>query len=142
MILVLSYSGDAGTTQVLKWLNYYSVPYVRLNLMEENYENLTINISNEKREISLFCSNGKTLNLSEITYTFFRGGCFRYDVNYQNETNIFEDHLFTEFQGLTNYFYEEFSKNCLGNITEDNQPRSKLAQLELAPWLDLKYLIQ
>lgn len=137
MIVVFSYSGDAGTTPVLKWLDYFSVPYIRVNLEEEDYSGISLKITNKKTQLIFSQKNGNVIDWEKVTYSFHRGGMFRfnnsiYSSDQKGNDYIFENYTLTEYRSLTSFFYEEVSKKCLGNLIISNNPLNKLSQLSEA----------
>jgi hypothetical protein len=137
MIVIFSYSGDAGTTPVLKWLDHFSVPYVRVNLEEEDYSGISLKMKNSKTQLTFTQKNGNVIDWETVAYSFYRGGV----LSLNNSTHlsdqkgndyIFEKYTFLEYSSLTSFFYEEVSKKCLGNLIISNNPLNKLSQLSEA----------
>ena len=82
MILVISYSGDVGTTPILNWLASSGRQYKRINLAEEDFSKLTISITNKDTHlICLELSDGSILNFNEVSIILYRGGAFIFDEN-------------------------------------------------------------
>ena len=67
MIVVFSYSGDAGTTPVLKWLDYFSVPYKRVNLEEEDYSGISLKITNKNNNQTFLIASHQLDHISKIS---------------------------------------------------------------------------
>ena len=137
MIVIFSYSGDAGTTPVLKWLDYFSVSYIRVNLEEEDYSGISLKITNKKTQLIFSQKNGNVIDWEKVTYSFHRGGMFRfnnsiYSSDQKGNDYIFENYTLMEYRSLTSFFYEEVSKKCLGNLIIFNNPLNKLSQLSEA----------
>jgi len=134
MIVVFSYSGDSGTTPVLKWLDYFSVPYLRVNLEEEDFAGISLKITNTNNQLIFTQKNGNVIDCKKITYSFYRGGLFPFynSSNKKDNDFIFEKHTLMEYRSLTSFFYEEVSKKCLGNLIISNNPLNKLSQLSEA----------
>ncbi|MBN1598338.1 MAG: hypothetical protein JW894_08590 [Bacteroidales bacterium] len=141
MIVVFSYNGDVATAPVLDWLLYYGCIYKRINLEDEDFRNISVVIDNKgEPEINLKLSDGETLKMNEVNYFLYRGGRFRFEIKSSNKDKIpyktVKHHLKLEFKTLTNLFYQQVSKKCLGNIL--HYPLNKLKQLTAAAEVGIK----
>ncbi len=134
MIIILSYNGDAGTTPILEWLQRLNVEYMRVNLEDEDFRKISIVLENGVNNMYLSLTNGKEINISEVNYFFYRGGRFSFKSFDSTDLNIpspcYKTQIRLEYETLTNYFYKEISKKCLGNLLL--YPFNKLDQLKVA----------
>jgi hypothetical protein len=134
MIALLSYSGDRIVNDVMDWLHRYECHYKRINLEEEDYRKMEVNINGTSAQIQLGLQDGSILDLEQVSIFFFRGGLFKSNVqHYQMKdlpNNTIRTHLQYEFHTLTDFFYHEIAKKCLGNPLL--HPLNKLLQLQMA----------
>ncbi|HNW99572.1 MAG TPA: hypothetical protein PKK00_14290 [Bacteroidales bacterium] len=139
MIVVLSYNGDAGTTPVLEWLQRMNQNFMRINLEDEDFHNISVSLGKENK-ITLILKNGKLLDIANVDYFFYRGGTIPFYLPENNNTDIASDametHLRFEYKTLINFFYKEVSKKCLGNLLLN--PINKLDQIVYALKIGLK----
>lgn len=70
MILIVSKESDHVTSEVLKWLYYYNLPFVRLG-ESEFLKDLKITINTEKVSLT-FSTNNYSINYDEIRFFWFR----------------------------------------------------------------------
>jgi len=134
MIVILSYPGDQIANDVMDWLRSYGSKAKRINLEEEDYRKLSVTINDVITDVQLQLKDGSVLKLQEVSVFFFRGGLLKeHAENYVQEglsQRLIRTHLSYEFKTLTQFFYSEISKKCLGNPT--CYPLNKLQQLKTA----------
>jgi hypothetical protein len=134
MIVLLSYPGDRIANQVMDWLSRYQCRFKRINLEEEDYRKLAVTIRGTSTQIEFGLKDGSTLQLDEVSIFFFRGGLLNSDVHRYHHPGLpnktVKTHLSYEFRTLTEFFYYEISKKCLGNPLL--HPLNKLIQLQVA----------
>jgi hypothetical protein len=133
MILIFSDFADYNTNQLIDWLRYYNCKFKRINLQEENSNNLELIINNEAISLILKLANGDVINLSESKYIYSRGIGFKEPITNKPKdlpSNIFDVYINQEFSSLTNYFYRLSNKKSIGCFV--GQEHSKLIQLETA----------
>lgn len=94
MILLFTHRHDKATKQVCEWLAHYGHEFIRLNDGERiRLQRVELNNGNERVWIEV---QGRRLELSEITHTFFRGGSVQVDDYYvdpyrtKRETKLIE----------------------------------------------------
>lgn len=134
MIVLLSYSGDQIANDVMDWLYAFGCNCKRINLEEEDFRKLSFSIKGTKAEVCLKLKDDSMLKMNDVSVFFFRGGLLKPDIqgyvkNGLSDRSI-KTHLTYEFNTLTQFFYLEISKKCLGNPLL--QPPNKLLQLQLA----------
>lgn len=133
MIVLLSYPGDRIAHDVMDWLNRYDCTYKRINLEEEDYRKIEVNMK-ASSQIRMELKDGTILDLDKVSIFFFRGGLLKSDVHQYHLENVpdktIKTHLTYEFNTLTQFFYHEIAKKCLGNPLL--HPLNKLLQLQLA----------
>lgn len=121
MIVVLSYNGDAATTEIIDWLHAYGCNYKRVNLCEEDFRRISLDVcTGEKFKLQLELKDGSILDIDEVSVFLFRGGLFEYDVKIDRggkiPYNLAKTYQKYEFETLTDFFYKEISKKCIGNL--------------------------
>lgn len=134
MIVLLSYPGDRIANDVMDWLYHFGCHFKRINLEEEDFRKLSVDIRGTHTEIHFGLKDGSVLNLDEVSVFFFRGGLLgsmipHYSMNGIPDQTV-KTHLSYEFSTLTQFFYREIAKKCLGNPLQ--HPLNKLVQLQLA----------
>lgn len=134
MIVILSYPGDQIANDVMDWLHFHGSRAKRINLEEEDYRKLSVTINNAMAEVQLQLKDGSMLKVQEVSIFFFRGGLFKeHTETYEQEglsQRLIRTHLAYEFKTLTQFFYTEVARKCLGNPT--CYPLNKLKQLKIA----------
>lgn len=134
MIVILSYPGDQIANDVMDWLRAYGSNAKRINLEEEDYRSLSVTINEGTTDVQLQLKDGSVLKVQDVSVFFFRGGLLReHTEDYSQEglsQRLIRTHLAYEFKTLTQFFYSEISKKCLGNPM--NYPLNKLQQLKTA----------
>lgn len=140
MIVLLSYNGDRIANDVMDWLTRYDCRCKRINLEEEDFRKMEVSINGNSTEIQLGLKDGSTLHLDEVSMFFFRGGLLKSNVQQyrmdQLPDKTLKTHLTYEFNTLTQFFYHEVSKKCLGNPLL--HPLNKLMQLQVASEVGLE----
>ncbi|WP_092105228.1 ATP-grasp domain-containing protein [Pontibacter chinhatensis] len=140
MIVVLSYNGDVATNEVMDWLHYFRCDYKRINLSDEDYKKISLEIHDDECKLQLQLHNDDILDVNEVSFFLYRGGQFVFDTkscySKQLPHAIAAAHQKYEFETLTKFFYKEVSKKCLGNPLYN--PLNKLEQLKLAGELGIK----
>lgn len=141
MIVILSYNGDAVTTEVIDWLEALGCDYRRLNLANEDFRNISVELrSGFPIATNLLLQNGEVLDVAQVSYFFFRGGLFSFNKKF-NDSNelpksLANTYLRHEFDSLTHFFYKQIAAKCLGNPLL--HPLNKIEQLEAALSIGLK----
>ncbi len=105
MILIKSNSEDYSTTQVLKWLKHFDMPFLRLN-------NTTflkdLKMCNDTVE---FSHNGNRVSLSEVSKYWYRRG--RWDTFQRKNLHSVTDKTFHRY---LNYFNKEAERDIVNTI--------------------------
>lgn len=135
MIVILSYEGDAATSEIIDWLDRLGCAYQRINLANEDFRNIFIEFCDGKPiSTKLLLRNGRVLDIAEVNHFLFRGGLFsfnqQHNVTSELPTSIAKVYLRYEFDSLTKFFYKQVASKCLGNPLL--HPLNKLEQLEAA----------
>lgn len=134
MIVILSYPGDQIANDVMDWLRAYGSMAKRINLEEEDYRKLSVTINEGITDVQLQLKDGSILKIQEVSVFFFRGGLLKEQTEGYSQDGLSQrlirTHLLYEFKTLTQFFYSEISKKCLGNLTQ--YPLNKLQQLKNA----------
>jgi ATP-GRASP peptide maturase of grasp-with-spasm system len=133
MVLIISQDDDYSTLEIIKWLIYYNVSYIRVNSQDKvQLEELDI-----QSKTFIFKIDGKIVNLADISYIWYRRGKF----------NFFGKSLIDEvykFQNRETFTFNEYifsskllkGKDVIGNWLQ-SEP-NKLLVLEYANKLGLK----
>lgn len=143
MILIFSIRDDVTTGDVIQWLQYFKVPFIRIN-EEEYIEKVKFTVSNS--ELSLSASiGGKNIELSQITGYWIR----RSFINYGFSDKLSKT-LDSNIKEVYHYLTKEFEHLRLGlhAVLESNGSRkpistfenldiNKIDQLRLAAKLDI-----
>jgi hypothetical protein len=132
MILVFSYNGDIGTTYVLKWLDYFSVPYNRINLEDEDLNNLSLFFSTDGTNLYLKLKNGVVIDFNNVSYCLYRGGEYNLKPANTTEDRVLDRYIIREQKSVGNFFYDFISTKCLGNLDVSIRPQSKLFHIYCA----------
>lgn len=135
MILIKSLSNDYSTTHVIKYLEASGVPYFRVN--EERIVSLSISAG----EIQIVLSDGRTLDLSQVTGYWFRRGAWKFEPlpAPSNETSkLLRQQIAQERESLLAFLHERLLR--LGKMSDEYSARqaNKLKQMDLAQQLGLK----
>lgn len=114
MILILSVDYDYSTGQVIRWLNHFQKPYVRIN---ENDEVVIVKLNH----IDFFFKfKDKIYSLSKISSIWYRRGNLNIDImpfKIKNKKNILENYNQKEVEEILFYIHNLFkSKNSLNNF--------------------------
>ncbi len=139
MILIQSIEGDVATNEVIDWLLFQQIPFVRIN----DSDLLTIEklvIENEQTKI-IFSLNGKSIDLETISAFWYRRGSlilkkFEREI-IPNSFNMFTGSIIKELGVISEYLNQKLTSIHHLNKYEDNN-LSKLIQLEVAASCDLK----
>ena len=133
MIVIFSFEDDLSTEVLVDWLIYYELSFEIVYLENEDFRNINIEFKCNSKYVSFTLKNGRVLNFNEVSFFVCRGGILKKG-NIKNETNltdeVFHKYIDLEFKTLTNYFYNEINKKCIGYISNDFL--NKLIQLEIA----------
>ncbi|TGE12628.1 ATP-grasp domain-containing protein [Hymenobacter elongatus] len=140
MIVLLSYNGDAATAEIMDWLQHLGGPYRRINLEDEDFRNITIEMTRSGGvHTTLLLQDGSILNVAEVSCFLFRGGLFSFDQLPAPAgpvpPAVAEAHQRLEFQTITTFFYEQVAAKCLGSPLL--HPLNKLKQLQAAQALGI-----
>ena len=108
MILIISTENDQSTIDVIKWLVYFKVAYVRINY-EEAYKIICFHLSNDN-----FCfkiaSKDKEIDLTKIRAIWYRRGLLNLELEYISNSVLLCDeintHLVNESKCLQELFYD------------------------------------
>jgi ATP-GRASP peptide maturase of grasp-with-spasm system len=135
MVVILSYDGDAATTEVIDWLEAFGCGYRRINLANENFRNISVELRiGFPIATKLLLQNGEVLDVAEVSYFLFRGGLFSFDQKFNDSSelpkSLAKTYLQYEFDSLTQFFYKQIAAKCLGNPLF--HPLNKIEQLEAA----------
>ncbi len=133
MIVLFSYEGDKSTNHLIDWLEYYNCKYIRINLLNEDFRNIKLFMSNDSLTIELHLLSGEMINIAQCDYFYVRGVGFN-KPKLENTTNlpdkIFHHYIDEEFNALTKFFYSEVNKKSVGCFYTDSH--RKLQQLSYA----------
>lgn len=72
MVVIFSYNGDLATPSIMDWLIKFQCPYKRVNLEEEDFRKITIQLSNEKTCLSLELEDKTILDFENISWCLYR----------------------------------------------------------------------
>jgi len=143
-ILIVSDEDDISTNDVLKWISYYGVDYLRIN-NTSNLSLIQVNISDDTDDV-IFEYDGIIYKMSDFTGYWYRRGRlnFKYDFNFSFENdylgNSVNEMLNNEYSYLNNYIYYfiERYKNIrqIGSI--HNNKTNKITNLIIAKSVGLK----
>lgn len=121
MLVILSIDGDSSTNKVIDWLIYFNTPYIRVNLENENPENISVVIQDSFIDIRFKLNSGKELLFSEVDYFFYRGGVLPQIDDYGflvNNSELPDDILINQLENdleiLVDYFYKSIKDKSLG----------------------------
>ncbi len=139
MILIISNSDDGSTINVIDWLTYYNVDFIRIN--PESKISLK-KIVFDKDSISEFILviDGVEINLFDIKGFWYRRGGIVLDnkINFDGIENIdiqqgIFSHLSFELHTLIDFIYDILKKNTKGSIGNfEKRHVNKLVVLEAA----------
>jgi ATP-GRASP peptide maturase of grasp-with-spasm system len=137
-ILIVSDEDDISTNDVLRWISYYGVDYLRVN-NTSSLNFIEAKISNEKETI-IFEYNDTLYDLADFTGYWYRRGRlnFKYDFDFFSENEILlksiSEMLNNELTYLNNfvYYFIEKYRNIrhIGSI--HNNKTNKLSNLLIA----------
>ena len=131
MILIKSIADDFSTTHVIKWLEYFGVPFLRIN----DEKIISFSIESGKRT-RLNLENEKSFVLEEIQAYWYRRGMWKFKSNADSSTNelykIFDQQDTANKKGLLKFLNEALKQH--GNISDQNSAfeANKLDQLRKA----------
>ncbi|HET6226883.1 MAG TPA: hypothetical protein VFF27_11430 [Bacteroidia bacterium] len=78
MVLIVSESSDHSTNDVIDWLRFYKVQYLRINEYDMiKIDNVNINCSSDVN-ITFSVNGGKSINTNQISAYWFRRGFFNF----------------------------------------------------------------
>lgn len=146
MLLILSEKGDLSTNDVIDWLVYFNVPFIRLNSDESN----GIELSVENNQSGIICTiktDNHYFSLHEITaFWYRRGGIPQFKIPGKSIDEAFEknisgkikDYLNLESRTLYAFIHKLLDKipNKIGS--SEKAGVNKLLVLEKAQELGLK----
>ena len=130
--------GDFALSKVIEWLNYYNVPFIRLDYFENEINFLVSNGNSDEFDVKIFAGK-HNFTLSEVNVIWFRRGMFNVhnipDYSHFIEKNsgykkFIDKHLRKENETLFNFIYSKLSDKCINNPLGYNV--NKLSVLELA----------
>lgn len=133
MVLIISDERDEGTLGVIGWLQYYDIPFVRLN-QEDSIRNVNICLDDE--DVLIETINGKKIFLNEVTACWYRKGDLKlhlksvepdYLLYLENEWKVIVDFIAYKIEG----------KLGLGSYLKEGE-NNKLKNLLIAKSLGLK----
>jgi len=145
MILILSNSEDLSTNDIIDWLSFFNVPFLRIN--SDNREKIDIEFELSNNSKFFQYSNGsKTFSLSQITALWYRRGGLAVVEYKDNITNAFDDeiyddvnsHLNTEAKHLYDHFHQLLEQVPVKIGGQKSSAVNKLNVLDLAQSLGLK----
>lgn len=84
MILILSDANDQTTVEVIKWLNFFKKPWLRINGEDQIHFNNYI-LNNERSNVEIEVSTGERINFDKITSYWYRRGHFMFDVPFNSD---------------------------------------------------------
>ncbi|WP_373552395.1 grasp-with-spasm system ATP-grasp peptide maturase [Haliscomenobacter sp.] len=131
MILIKSIADDFSTTHIIKWLEYFGVPFLRIN--DEKIISFSIE-SGKRTRVNL--ENEKSFVLEEIQAYWYRRGMWKFKSNAAASTNtlykVFDQQDTANKKGLLKFLNESL-KLC-GDISDQNSAfeANKLDQLRKA----------
>ncbi|MCK6648933.1 MAG: grasp-with-spasm system ATP-grasp peptide maturase [Bacteroidia bacterium] len=150
MILILSENDDLATNDVIEWLTYYEIPYVRINeTTKVKFENIRISNDETYWELNLselHKDSSIAINSNQITGFWYRRGYIGVEIDFkQKQTNNSEkkilpyliDHINYNQKDLIDYVYYCLSKKTSIGKYSDNFI-SKLKMLTVAVNVGLK----
>ncbi|WP_010178892.1 grasp-with-spasm system ATP-grasp peptide maturase [Aquimarina agarilytica] len=139
MILIISESDDGSTSDVIKWLKYYKIPFERIN-ENQSIRLDSITISSNEIELILDLNNGRKIFLSKVTSLWYRRGQFTFieDIALK-KTKLPKDLLYTSKSELikVKQFIHLYLKNKRTINNFDNNKINKLHILNTALKFDI-----
>ncbi len=137
MVLILSSTSDQSTLDVIKWLNFFEVPWIKLDSsIKLNLVKLDLNTV--ESYFILETPTGKLINTQEITSFWYRRSQF--SLNYSSELTGFDDerlakninqHIHSELANLTAELHQILHKKSKISDLRFSEP-GKLEMLEEA----------
>jgi ATP-GRASP peptide maturase of grasp-with-spasm system len=113
MVLIFSEENDSSTTQVIEWLTFYNIVYIRINETDE----LEIIIKNNEFVIMI---SDNELELKNVKFIWYRRPTLKFKRPYINLKH-FEDLLNIEYSKIIELFIYRLSQiPSLGNIISDS----------------------
>lgn len=105
MILILSLEYDYSTSKVIKWLNYYNQPYIRINKDDEVIlESLTC-------DNLVFTYNNQKYSLKDINSIWYRRGDFNiHSLPFKLEGQMLKGYNAEEITIITTYIHNLFKQ--------------------------------
>lgn len=132
-ILVISSEDDISTEEVLGWLSYYNIPFVRIN----DQDKLSINrIDVNNAVIELTVNNDTIINLAAFKHFWYRRGFFNFDIKGNSNTLVFKDYLSRELDKVSELIEFYIEKSFHINKPSDNHI-NKLKALTIAQSLGI-----
>ncbi|WP_298514969.1 grasp-with-spasm system ATP-grasp peptide maturase [uncultured Kordia sp.] len=127
MILLISSKYDVSTNNVVRWLNYYGINYVRLNTEDFNPLN-HFSLSNKSSKLTI-----NDIDISTITAVWHRRGRLRHVPNSLNNLGKVTDYLKKEEDSLVKSIetYLRSTKKYIGSYTSEVE-NYKLEHLMMA----------
>ena len=122
MIFIFSEESDVATSKVIDWLNYYSAPYLRINLFKEKLD-IDISIRNNGESIR-FNYKDYSFAYEDISVVWFRRGALNLllptsindfvsnNVNYKSKIDY---HISNEIKDLSEFAYIKLSEKSINN---------------------------
>ena len=131
MVLIKSIEDDFSTTHVIKWLEYFGVPFLRVN------EEKILEIKVERGQaVQVFLEGEKKFNLADVSAYWYRRGSWKFKARPLNVKNPIQKALDQQDtinkKSLIQFLNEELKKR--GNISDQNSAyaANKLDQLRKA----------
>lgn len=131
MVLIKSIEDDFSTTHVIKWLEYFGIPFLRIN------EEKILDIKLEKgRDIEVWLEGGKKFNLAEIKSYWYRRGSWKFKAQPSSIKNLIQKALDQQDtinkKSLLQLLNEELKKRGDISDQESAYTANKLDQLRKA----------
>ena len=137
MILIISENDDASTDQVLEWLRYYKIKFLRIN-NNNFFDFFHLAIDSVGKTSFKLKSKISEINNSKISGYWYRRGRLSLSIDLLKEQKIkglsvsSNSFLINEANSITELIYNEFHNKTksIGNINENNT--NKLVNLKIA----------
>ena len=141
MIVFFSFNGDTMSNQIIDWLNYYGIKFIRVHLHNEDYYNINIIYQKDKISITLKLNNDEIIDFDKIDYFVIRGIGFNFHIEKENFTLLpdvlLQQYIKNEYDSFVNLLYKEANKKSIGCFYTDHD-FDKLTQLKIALECELK----
>lgn len=136
MILIISNNTDASTNNVIDWLDYYQIPWFRIN-EDDKIEIIKLQLHNSREPEVNILVNGKELCLKDITGYWYRRGLLNIQIPLIKTEDYFinahvQYHVSNEIKYAANFIYHylaTYKKSLSNYLTAEN---NKLKYLLLA----------